>query len=392
MKRQRRAIATGSTTVLTVRALNRALLARQHLLERSDSTVPQMLEHLVGVQAQSPNPPYYGLWSRLRTFEPDDLSDLLTRRRAVRISLMRSTIHLVTARDCLRLRPLLQPVQDRFLNSASPYGRRLQGMNLSEMVKQARIIVEESPRETTEVARMLQAQWPDRDVASLNYAIRNLLPMVQVPPRGVWRKGGRPLVTTAESWLGKSLDHSGSVDDLILRYLGAFGPAGHRDFQVWSGLLGMRDRFEALRPRLEVFQDEDGKELFDLPRAPRPDESIPAPIRFLGEYDNVMLSHVNRTRVIPAEHRAAIATRNGQVPGAILVDGFVRGMWTIVKSRARATLRIRAFIHLSRRMRSVITEEGEALLQFATPGAGTREILFSTFSATIPGAELTKSS
>ena len=365
MAPRRRASSNDELPVLSVRALNRALLARQMLLERSDRTVPKTLEHLVGMQAQASNPPYYGLWSRLRSFEPDDLSKLLVARRVVRISLMRSTVHMVTARDCLVLRPLLQPVQDRFLNSASPYGRRLAGFNLPAMLKVARKLVEERPRETTEVARLLNAKWPDADIASLNYAVRNSLPLVQVPPRGVWGKGGRPLVTTAESWLGKPLDHTGSVDDLILRYLGAFGPASHRDFQVWSGLLGSRERFDALRPRLVAFRDESSKELFDLPKAPRPDEETHAPVRFLGEYDNVMLSHVNRSRIVPDAHRRALATPNGIIPGTILVDGFVAGMWSMAKPRANVTLRVTPFVRLNAQQRAALEEERQQLLLFA---------------------------
>lgn len=365
---------TGLT--LTPRALNRALLARQLLLQRSTLGVEAAIEHLVGVQAQSANPPYFGLWARLVDFTPDALSTLLTRRRAVRLSLMRSTIHLVTARDCLVLRPMLQPVQERYLYSGSPYGRRLDGLDLADVMATARNLVEDTPRTTAELGALLQARWPGRDATALAYACRNLLPLVQIPPRGVWETGGPPNVTTAESWLSKALDHSGRIDDLILRYLSAFGPANAADFQVWSGLTGMRARFESLRVKLTVFHDERGKELFDLPHAPRPDEETVVSPRFLGEYDNILLSHVDRTRIIPVVHRKQIASRNGQVPGTILIDGFVGGMWRMVKSRPRATLRITPFVRLSKAHRAELISEGEALLECAAPDARTRNIVF----------------
>jgi len=183
-------------------------------------------------------------------------------------------------------------------------------------------------------------------------------------------------VTTAESWLSKPLDLSGRIDDLVVRYLSAFGPASAGDFQVWSGLTGMRARLESLRGKLTVFHDERGKELFDLPEAPRPDAETAVPPRFLGEYDNIMLSHVDRTRIVPQVHRKRIASRNGQVPGTILIDGFVSGMWTIVKTRVKATLRVQPFVRLTKAQRAELMSEGEALLEFAAPDARSRDIVF----------------
>jgi hypothetical protein len=363
---------------LSVRALNRALLARQLLLERENRSAENAIEHLVGLQGQNPSPPYFGLWARLRDFRTGELGALITDRRAVRIALMRSTIHLVTARDCLTLRPLTQPVQERNLFSGSPYGRQLIGLDLEKLLATARKLVEERPRSITELGMLLQAKWPDRDARSMAYACRNLLPLVQVPPRGVWGKSGLPLVTTAESWLGKPMSRAGNHDRLIHRYLAAFGPASSGDFQLWSGLTGMRERFEKLRAELVVFRDERGKELFDLPDAPRPEEDTPAPVRFLGEYDNVMLSHVDRSRIVPDLHRKLIASRNGQVPGTILVDGFVSGMWRIAKTRGSAVLEVQPFVKLSKQQRKELTEEGLALLDFAAGGTTRRNVAFAT--------------
>ena len=351
--------------MLTTRQLNRALLARQLLLERSTMSATQAIEHLVGLQAQAPNPPYFALYARLAKFAPNDLGELLTNRKVVRIALMRSTIHLVTARDCLALRPLLQSVQERNLNSGVARRGHLAGIEMEQVLADASSLLAEKPRTTSELGALLAARRPGRDPESLGYACRNLLPLVQLPPRGVWGKGGGPIVTTAELWLGKPLDTRGTIEALVFRYLAAFGPASVSDFQMWSGLTAMKSQFESLRGKLEVLHDENRKELFDISGAPRPDADVPAPVRFLGEYDNLILSHADRSRVVPVVHRPHLVSRNGQVPGTILIDGFVNGMWRIVRTGKSASLEIRAFIKLSKSQRDEIEREGRKLLTFA---------------------------
>ena len=191
--------------VLSPRALNRALLARQMLLERCPLAAAEAIERLAGMQAQAPAAPYVGLWTRLRDFRPDDLVRLIVERRAVRIALMRGTVHLVRGWDALTLRPLVQPVFDRDLRVNSTYARGLAGMDLGALAEHGRALVEERPRTMTELRALLRARWPDRDAPSLAYAIRNLLPLVQVPPRGLWGVGGVPTLTPAEAWLGRPL-------------------------------------------------------------------------------------------------------------------------------------------------------------------------------------------
>ncbi|QRK09304.1 AlkZ family DNA glycosylase [Archangium violaceum] len=364
------------STVLPLRALNRALLERQLLLRRSTLSVEKTLQHLVGMQAQATNPPYFGLWTRLDGFQPEALSQLISRRRAVRIALMRSTIHLVTARDCLPLRTLLQPVLERSLFTGSPYGRALEGMDISALVAFGRALVEEKPRTLIELGELLQERWPERDASSLAHAIRNLVPLVQVPPRGLWGVGGQAASTTAESWLGGKAVSGSSLDELILRYLAAFGPASVKDVQTWSGLTRLRDVVEELRPRLRTFRDEHGVELFDAPNAPLPDPDVPAPPRFLPDFDNVLLSHADRTRIISEEHRKAIATANGLFLSTFLVDGFVRGTWKLEQERERATLVINPFTSLKKPERAALAEEGARLLAFAAPDARTPEVRF----------------
>jgi Winged helix DNA-binding domain len=378
MPRSKSAATKSQVDVLSKRALNRALLARQKLLQRESLTATETIEHLVGMQAQTPNSPYIALWSRIEGFQPADLADLLVNREAVRIALLRSTIHLVTARDCLFLRPLLQPVQERNLFTGSPFGRNLAGIDLDELVAVGRAIVEEKPRTSKELSVLLHERWPERDATSLAMAIRNLAPLVQVPPRGVWGKGGLATLTTAELWLGQPLDPNPSLDEMILRYLGAFGPASVMDAQYWSGLTRLKEVFERLRPRLLVFQDENGREFFDLADAPRPDPDTPARVRFLPDYDNVVLGHADRRRIISDQDRKHFFTGNGVIPGAVLVDGYVKCSWTLKRDRASALLQIEPLQPLSNEDLAEITEEGLRLLCFVAADAASRDVSFSS--------------
>lgn len=361
-------------TVLGRRALNRALLARQMLLCRWNVSAAEAIERLAGMQAQSPNPPYVGLWTRLDGFHHNDLAQLLIERQAVRIAMMRSTVHLVTARDCLRLRPVLQPVQDRALSGN--YAPNLVGMDIEELVTTGRTLLEERPMTIAELGQALNERWPERDATSMAYAIRNYAPLVQLPPRGVWGVGGQAICTTAESWLGRPLEAGPAPDEMILRYLAAFGPATVQDIQTWSGLTRLRDVVDRLRPRLCTFRNEQGKELFDLPDAPRPDPDTPAPARFMPEFDNILLSHADRTRIIPAAHRHWLSSRNGMVPGTVLLDGFVAGLWKAERARKNVSIVIEPFECLSKIDRDALTEEGECLARFIGDRAESFEVRF----------------
>jgi hypothetical protein len=365
-----------SVEVLGKRALNRALLERQFLLSRSNLKAIQVIERLVGMQAQAPNPPYIGLWARVEGFHFKDLSQLILGRKVVRVALMRSTIHLVTARDCLNLRPLIQPVLERQLFSNSTYGPGLEGIEIEKLLAAGRALVEVRPLTLAVLGKLLSEQWPDRDGTTLASAIRNLAPLVQVPPRGMWGESGQAVSTTAESWLGAPLKLNYPPGKLVTRYLAAFGPATVADIQAWSGLTRLKEVVERLRPRLRAFQDESGRELFDLPNAPRPNPDMPAPARFLPEFDNVLLSHADRSRIISEEHRKQVFTVNGQVRGTILVDGFVNGMWKIAQAKDGATLSIESFGRLSKKDRTSLTEEGLRLLNFVAHSVERREIRF----------------
>jgi hypothetical protein len=312
------------------------------------------------MQAQEPPAPYIGLWSRLADFDPAELSALTERRAVVRGTLMRATVHLTTADDFLALRPVLQDmIMRRFVSS--PFARQIEGVPIADLAAAGRALVEQEPRTTPEIARALAPRWPDVDVASLGYGARYTLPLVQVPPRGLWptRKGaGRAAVTTVDHWVGRPLATDTAPDAWIVRYLAAFGPATTADIAAWSGLAGVREAIERLRPELRVLADEKGRELFDVPDGPLPDPDTPAPPRFLPPWDNALLAHKDRSRIIPDEYRTPVVTDLGS--GMLLVDGFVRGKWTVIDG----SLELDLFEPLSDEDAATVDAEGEKLLAF----------------------------
>ncbi|MGP3970125.1 winged helix DNA-binding domain-containing protein [Streptomyces sp. 6N223] len=359
---------TPTTPALSLRELNRALLDRQLLLARSPMDAAQAVEHLVGLQTQVPGNHYTALFARLDGFDAAEFSRRFAERELVRMALLRSTIHTVTARDCLALRPLLQPPQERMLKSA--YGKRLAGVDLERLARRARELAEEEPRTFHQFGQALAGEWPDSDPQALGMAVRVVLPMVQTPPRGLWQRGGATRHTTAESWLRGEPAEAATLDDLVLRYLAAFGPASVRDAQIWSGLTRLREVFDRLAPRLVRLRDAGGTELFDLPDAPRPGADVPAPARFLPEFDNVFIGHDDRTRVISDAAKRRSWLGNRAIP-VFLADGFVRGSWRIDADRrhTEATLVLTPFDRPSRAERASLEDEGARLLAFHTPGA-----------------------
>ncbi|MFD4955218.1 winged helix DNA-binding domain-containing protein [Streptomyces sp. NPDC058451] len=366
---------TASAPVLGVRALNRATLDRQLLLRRAPLTAGAAVEHLVGLQAQNVRPPYYALAARLDGFAPERLSEPMAAREVVRIVTLRSTIHTHTADDCLTLRPLVQGARERELHL---FRKGLHGVDLDRLTALARDLVEAEPRTMTQLRTALGAQWPDADPQALGVAARCLLPLVQVTPRGLWDRSGQVALTTAEHWLGRPADPSpregdhAALEAAVLRYLAAFGPASVRDMQTWAGLTRLRPVFERLRPRLVTFQDDGGTGLFDLPDAPRPDPDTPAPPRFLPEYDNLLLSHADRSRVVPARYRGRNAQGN-QAHRTLLVDGFLAGLW----KPEGDTLVVEPFGPLTRAQRQDVTAEAERMLAVLHPGAS-YDIRFGT--------------
>ncbi|HUQ09640.1 MAG TPA: winged helix DNA-binding domain-containing protein [Steroidobacteraceae bacterium] len=351
--------------------MNRALLARQLLLRRSKAAPLAAIEQLLGLQAQVPNGPYIALWSRLAHFQFDELATLLTARRVVRLALMRSTIHLVSAADCVTLRPLMQPVLVRALRGT--FGRRLAGMNLEEVAAAGRALVEAQPHTLGELGAALSKQWPGREPEALGNAARALVPLVQVPPRGIWGDSGVAASTSAEKWLGRRVAAKPSIGAVLLRYFAAFGPASVRDAQAWSGLTQLREVVERLRPQLRTFTDENGVELFDLPDAPRPSGDAEAPPRFLPEFDNVWLGHKDRARVLAAKPGRELVGSGGFMSGLVLLDGFVAGRWKIARRHRKATMAIERF-SVMKRDTIPVAEEALRLLRVLAADAEEHDV------------------
>ena len=358
---------------LTTRELNRALLARQMLLTRENVTPSQAVERLVGLQAQVARPPFVGLWTRLEGFKRADLHDDLRGRRIVRATAMRATLHMMTADDFVGLRGALQPALTRGMLAV--LRDRASALDLAALEATGREFFAATDRTFDDLRVLFRKTQPAGDERAMAYAIRTLVPLVQVPTEVAWGFPSSAAFTVADAWLGMAIptDHA-PADQLVRRYLASFGPATPGDAQAWSALAGLREAFERLRPELVTFRDARGRELFDLPDAPRPDGDEPAPVRFLPDFDNLILSHDDRTRVIADEHRPRVVTKNLLVRATFLVDGFVAGTWRIERAKKVATLIIEPFGPLAAEVVTALNQEGEALLEFAEEDAGTKEI------------------
>ncbi len=345
---------------MNVRALNRALLARQHLLERTAQPVAAVLGHLVGMQAQAPLAPYVGSWTRISGFRPEDLAALITGREAVRGSLMRGTVHLVLAEDALILRPLVQRIVAS--GYTGHFGRRIGGADLGAVAAAGRAWLEERPRTRRQLRDLLAERWPDHDAEALSYAVGYFVPTAQLPPRGVWGSTGPATLTTLDGWLGRPLAERPPIEDVVRRYLRAFGPASVADVQAWSGLTKLREVVEPMS--LRTVRAESGELLYDVEDSLLPDPDTPAPARFLPEYDNVLLAHADRARVLPPGRRVPLPPGNGASRGTLLVDGFYRADWRVHGT----SLEVMPHDRLTAGERAEIEAEAERLLEFL--GAG----------------------
>lgn len=329
--------------LVSKRELNRATLARQGLLERESTAPIRLAERLCGLQAQELLPPLIGLWTRLDGVDREGLERLVADGKLVRATLMRGTLHLVTAADYRRLRPAMQPVLDDALR-AHAYTR---GMDAEPVVEAARKLLAKGPMTFAELRPKLAKAFPDLHERGMGYAVRLRTPLVVSPD------GGFELAET-----GRAISRA----KLIERYLTAFGPATPADMQAWCGLKGLADDFAPAELK------QHGK-LFDVPGAPRPDPETPAPVRFLPAFDNLVLAHKDRTRVLASEHQARVTTKNLRVNPTFLVDGFVAGVWKHERKGKAATLRLEPFGRLTKKVRAELEREGEALLRFLEPDA-----------------------
>ncbi len=353
------------TEILSRRRLNRATLARQYLLERAPTRAVDAIEKIAGMQCQAPLAPYVGLWARVRDFTADELSTLIGERQVVRMHLMRNTLHLVSARNSLAWAPLFDPLRTADFNTR--FGRGAQSVDREALISVARCLLRERPRTRDELARMLAAHWPGADPRALAYATHQI-GLCQVPPRGIWGRNGPATWAPLESWLGEQ-PRAGTLDALVCRYLGAFGPASVADVQAWSGLTRLGEVMERLP--LRTFQTSSGRLVYDLPEAPRPPEDTPCPPRLLPEYDNLLLSHKDRTRVIPNGRPVPLPPGNGATAGTVLLDGFWQGTWHIQDG----ALCINSFTRLRRVERKGLLDEAARLCAFVDPRADNDIIL-----------------
>jgi hypothetical protein len=345
--------------------LNRATLARQMLLEREPTTAVAAIERLAGMQAQEPKHPFVGLWTRVEGFDREQLLRALRDREVVRATLMRSTLHLMSAADYAALRMALQPSMSIAQRVLGPSGE----LDVDAVLPAARELLRGRALPFDEIRAGLRESFPEVNHRALGYAVRTLLPLVMVPSET--DRWGFPRVANfapAGEWLDEPLAEA-DAEALVTRYLGAFGPAAAKDVQTWSGVGAMKAVLDGMRDRLAVFADERGRELFDLPDAPRPDADVPAPPRFLPEFDNLVLAHDDRTRIVADEHRPRVTTKNLRVRATFLVDGIVRGTWSIAVKRRVATLALEPFEALTKRAVRELECEAEALLRFVEPDA-----------------------
>jgi hypothetical protein len=357
---------------VNARELNRATLARQGLLERAPAgTAPTaMVEQLLGLQAQEPKPPFIGLWTRIDDFGADDLRAALRSGDVVRATLMRATLHLWSASDYAALRSALQPALDDAMGGILK--ARGEGVVVDDTLAAARKLLARGRKLTfNQIRDALREQFPDVDHRALGYVARTGLPLVMVATDDAW---GYP--RDAQFQLATKVDKKPATEELVRRYLAAFGPATPADMQVWSGLKGLKAVFAGM----DGLERLDGN-LYDLPDAPRPDPDVPAPVRFLPAFDNLVLSHKDRARVIDDEHRPKLlATGNLRVQPSFLVDGFVAGMWKIDARKKSSTLTIEPFVKLTKKVRTELEAEGQALVRFAEPETAAVEVKFESFS------------
>lgn len=352
-------------TTLSNRTLNRTLLARQLLLERTAMPIVDTVEHLGGLQAQAPVPPYLALWTRLKPFTVDALSKLILDRSLVRMTLWRGTLHLISVSDVYLMRTALQPELNKWARVAMPPATRVE-IDFDKLARITREYVDTEPRTVAEIGAFLEEHFPGAKARELSTQAQMLVPMVQVPPRGIWGVGGVPQNVAMATWLGRDLPSAAPVAELVTRYLRAFGPASLADMQAWSRLTGLKAHAAELD--LVEYRTEAGKVLLDVPDGVITDEDTPAPARLLPSFDNVLLSHADRTRIMSEEARSRWgAVRNGVFPPTFLVDGFVRGTWSVAESKDTATLTIEPYFKTTKKDLAGVVREAKAVLKVLAP-------------------------
>lgn len=353
--------------VLSPRALNRAVLDRQLLLRRADLPVVAAVEQVLGLNAQDPNPPYLALWSRLDRVTIKELTAAIEDRSLVRSTMMRATQHLVSVPDFRLIRPILAPLLRRVQRNV--FGRRTTGIDLGALTADAKdLLAGDRVLTRPELGRLLARGRPGADPTALGWTAQYLLPVLHPAPSGTWNTRGATPFAIAD-WTGiRPLATAEEQRQLVRRYLAAFGPATAADARVWSGVSGLREVFEQLRPELRTYADESGRELFDLPDLPTPTAEPPAPVRFLPAFDATLLAYSDRTRMMPDEVRRQVCVGDA-VAATVLVDGTVAASWTQSRTDDAALLTVQPLRPLPPSDRGAIEAEANRLLAFTDPDA-----------------------
>lgn len=322
-------------TTISLRTLTRTLWLRQQLVpgHRVVHGVPQVVEHLIGLQAQDNLPPYLSLAARVEGFSPAGLSDRLEDRTLVRFFSMRGTVHVLTAADALLLRPWVQPALDR-VSATNQTSRPAHHLGTAELDAVVRPFLADGPKPHTQIGKALVEAHPDVPEEALRHVARERLPLVQVPPRGLWKRSGGVVYDYADQYLGREFVVA-DVEELVLRYLAAYGPATAADMTTWSLVTRLGPVFTTMAKagRLVTVKDHQGRTLYDVPGLDLADEDLPLPPLLLGKYDNVFLSHADRDRIAPADARKAWMGANGGVGSTLFLDGLLAGLWRVEDGR-----------------------------------------------------------
>jgi hypothetical protein len=343
--------------VLNARELNRALLARQLLLERSSLPLPRALERVAGLQTQYAPSGYVSLWTRLRDFHREELTRALERRRVVQATLMRVTIHTVSARDFQPFAAAIRRGRREWWSAA--YRRHVESLDMVAIAERVRRHLSAGPRQASELKELLASE----GVPAVAWSGLGLwIDLVRVPPSGTWGRRRADLYGLADDWLGTSSpSEAEGLEHLVRRYLGGFGPASVKDMASWAGLSVRTLAPVVERMSLRRFRDEQGGELLDVPRAPIPDQDTPTPVRFLPTWEAMLLVHARRTEVLPEEYRPLVFnTRTPHSVSTFLVNGSVAGIWRHEGGRVHWE----PFEPLPRVARRELQEEAKGLAAF----------------------------
>ncbi|MBE0579333.1 winged helix DNA-binding domain-containing protein [Devosia sp.] len=352
---------------LTDRQLNRATLARQWMLERADVAISDAVAFLLGLQAQTSNGPYQGLWNRLAGFRHQNLTALIEDKTLLRATTMRTTLHLHTAADMRSIRPVMQSVLDR--SWTATFRKRFADADHDAVHRRGVELLDEAPMTSGALGKRLAETWPNSEPLALAQLLHCRETLIQTPPTRIWGHGGAPLLSRIENWTGRGLDNPPALPDLVRRYLAAYGPASVMDMQSWSGLTRLAPAFEALKGELVEFTGADGRTLYDLPDGPRPDPDTPAPVRFMPEYDNVWLGFADRFRIQPELARSRMVLVNGYV-ATYTVDGFISGNWTLKRNKTDIAITILPFRKLTPAETADVEAEAHAHGAFLADGKG----------------------